>query len=314
MQSETTALVTSPAVDDLRVCRRILARGSRSFALASRILPARAREPAAVVYAFCRVADDAVDLSADPGAAVEILEDRVHELYAGTPIDDPVDRALARVVVDVGIPRTLFDALLEGFAWDAQRRDYASLSELLEYCTRVASPVGVIMTLVMGSRDRHVLARACDLGAAMQLTNIARDVGEDARRGRLYLPRTWMHEVGIDTTAWLRAPSFTPAVGSVVARLLAHADELYERARAGIAGLPPDCRWAIAAAAMIYADIGRVIQARNHDSVSHRARVGAWRKLMLVMTAALRRYDDDTQLPARELAQAQFLIDAARGR
>jgi 15-cis-phytoene synthase len=300
-----------PNADDVRVCRAILARGSRSFSFASKVLPRRTRDPAAAVYAFCRVADDAVDLSPDPAREVERLGDRVARIHAGTPIDDPVDRALAAVVRAHGLPQTLLEGLLEGFLWDAEGREYDDLPALLEYCARVASVVGIIMTLLMGRRDRHVLARACDLGAAMQLTNIARDVGEDARRGRLYLPRAWLDDAGIDAAAWRESPAFTPAVGHVVQRLLEAADALYARAHAGISALPRDCRTSIEAAALIYADIGRVIRSHGYDSVSRRAHIGAWRKLALVGKALwTRRFTQVSHLRDAVLPQAAFLVDA----
>ena len=96
------------------------------------------------------------------------------------------------------IPRALPEALLEGFAWDAAGRRYETLDEVEHYAARVAGCVGAMMTLVMGRRDPAILARACDLGVAMQLTNICRDVGEDARAGRLYLPLAWLRDNGID--------------------------------------------------------------------------------------------------------------------
>ena len=91
----------------------------------------------------------------------------------------------------------------------------------------------------MGARSADLIARACDLGVAMQLTNIARDVGEDARAGRLYLPRAWLREAGVDPVEWLATPRFRPEIAAVVARLLKHAEGLYARADAGIAGLDP---------------------------------------------------------------------------
>ena len=96
------------------------------------------------------------------------------------------------------MPRILPDALLEGLAWDAMGRRYATLSDLRAYSARVASAVGAMMCVLMRVRDRDALARACDLGVAMQLTNIARDVGEDAREGRLYLPTDWLAGAGVD--------------------------------------------------------------------------------------------------------------------
>ena len=110
-----------------------------------------------------------------------------------------------------------------------------------------------MMTLVMGGRSSKTVARACELGVAMQLTNIARDVGEDARRGRLYLPLQWLREAGLDPDEFLRHPQHSPALANVVKRLLRAADQLYVRSETGIGALPRDCRAAIMAARLIYA-------------------------------------------------------------
>jgi 15-cis-phytoene synthase len=162
-------------------------------------------------------------------------------------------------------------------------------------------------------RSPQALARACDLGVAMQLTNIARDVGEDARLGRIYLPRQWLREAGIDADAWLSGPNLDERLRPIVARLLREADALYARARAGIALLPANCRPAILAAALIYQEIGREIEHNAFDSVMQRARVSATRKLILIaraMGAALSFSETDATPP---LACANFLIESARG-
>ena len=147
------------------------------------------RWSAHAMYAFCREADDAIDEADDPELAIAGMYERLNLIYAGTPSDSAADRAFADIVGRFAIPRCVPDALLEGFCWDTIGQEYETLSDVVSYAVRVASTVGVMMTLVMGRRERNVLARASDLGIAMQLTNIARDVGEDARNGRLYLPR-----------------------------------------------------------------------------------------------------------------------------
>ena len=270
---------------DLNACEHLMRGGSKSFFAASRVLPARVRAPAIALYAFCRVADDEIDLAADPAAAVIRLDDRLDRIYSGRPLPIEADRALAAVVARFAMPRGLLDALIEGFRWDADGRRYETLDEVHDYCARVAGTVGAMMAILMGTRSRTALARACELGAAMQLTNIARDVGEDARNGRLYLPRAWLREEGLDPDAWLQAPSFQPAIGRVVARLLAEADRLYCRALSGIAELPRDCRPAIQAARLVYAEIGREVERAKLDSVSRRAVVSARRKLLLMARA-----------------------------
>jgi phytoene synthase len=222
----------------------------------------------------------------------------------------PSDRAFAETVARYAIPRTLPEALLEGLAWDAQGRRYDDLAELTEYAMRVAGSVGAMMSVLMGARAPHLVARACDLGVAMQFTNIARDVGEDAREGRIYLPTQWLHDAGIDPDAWLTRPAFTPALGDVVRRLLQQADVLYARAGAGIAGLPPSCQPGIRAAGLLYAEIGKEVKRRGFDSVSGRAVVSGQRKLQLLMrsiaiSVTAPRGDAASPLPA-----AQYLIDA----
>jgi phytoene synthase len=300
----------------LRECTRLMAGGSKSFFAASRVLPARVRVPATALYAFCRVADDAIDGSTQPSGALADLHERLDAVYADRPREQAADRALAQVVHEFGLPRALLDALLEGFAWDAQGRRYDTLEQLLDYCARVAGSVGAMMGVIMEARARRTLARACELGLAMQLTNIARDVGEDARAARLYLPTEWMRQAGIDPEAWLASPRFTAALGSVVRRVLDEADRLYRRAECGIGQLPRDCRPGIQAARLVYAEIGRAIEARGLDSVHARATVRMRRKLVLIgrATAALvfapghpLDLADDPQ-PKRAV---RFLVDAA---
>ncbi|WP_198375507.1 phytoene/squalene synthase family protein [Neoroseomonas rubea] len=271
---------------DLAHCRGLLAGGSKSFHAASLLLPRRIAAPATALYAFCRVADDEIDLSNGKQEALARLNVRLDAAYAGTPQDDPVDRAFAAVVAHFGIPRTLPEALLEGLAWDAAGLRYADMAALEAYATRVAGTVGAMMTLLMGVRDPRAIARACDLGLGMQLTNIARDVGEDAREGRLYLPLDWLAEEGIAPEDFLAAPAFTPAIARLVARLLAAADAHYARAAAGIALLPRDCRAGIGAARVIYAEIGRELERNGLDSICRRAVVPGWRKAVLLARAA----------------------------
>lgn len=266
---------------DFALCRTRIRGGSRSFFAASLLLPPAVSEPAFAVYAFCRSADDLIDSGA-PHDGLALLRSRLARVYEGRPVNDAVDRAFAHVVAQFGIPRAVPEALLEGFAWDAAGRRYATLVELEAYSARVAGTVGAMMTLLMGIRDPEVLARACELGVAMQLTNIARDVGEDARAGRVYLPTEWLREAGIDVERWLAAPRFNPEIASVTRRLLREADVLYLRAAAGIARLPLVCRPGILAARLLYAEIGRELERRGHDSVNARTVVPLSRKLTLL--------------------------------
>lgn len=302
-------LVASAA--DLAACRRAIRAGSKTFHAASLLLPRRIRGSALALYAFCREADDAIDGSAEPLRALAALQERLELAYCGRPVDNAADRALAAVVAQFEIPRELPGALLEGFAWDATSRRYDTLSEVRAYGVRVAGAVGVMMSLLMGVRAPDALARAADLGVAMQLSNIARDVGEDARMGRIYLPRDWLREAGIDAARWLREPVFDPRLGALVDRLVGEAESLYRRAAAGVDELPVECRPAIHAARLMYSAIGREVQRRGGDSVSSRAVVSGRRKLILLaeaLLAASRRNAVRESHPV--LPEAQYLLDA----
>lgn len=276
------------ASTDIEACRAAIRNGSLSFHAASRLLPAKVRDRTLVLYAFCRLADDSVDDSTEKAAAVTALDRRLDLAYAGRPLNAPFDRAFARLVEEVGMPRALPEALIEGLAWDAANRRYDDFPALCGYAARVASAVGAMMCVLMGVRDRDRLARACDLGLAMQITNIARDVGEDARADRLYLPRDWLDAAGINPDTLAAMPRTTPELAALVARLLAHADDFYRRAEPGIAALPLTCRPGIMAARLVYAGIGTELARLGHDSIAHRARTGTAQKLRFLALAGAR--------------------------
>ncbi|MEM6582044.1 MAG: phytoene/squalene synthase family protein [Pseudomonadota bacterium] len=295
---------------DLSACRQALKHGSRSFRLASLFLPQPFRDAATSLYAFCRQADDGVDESSDPLAALAQFGQRVDNIYQNKPSDNSADRALHQVVNQFSIPRELLDALLEGFAWDCQGRQYEDFAELKAYAARVAGTVGVMMALLMGVRRPEALARAADLGVAMQLSNIARDVGEDARRGRLYLPKNWLTEAGINGQTFLERPAFNSALAEVIRRLLAEADTLYQRADAGIHTLPSRCRTCIYSARLLYSEIGNEVVRRQFDSVSQRAVVGRMQKLRVLSELRRLKRLEVSPLHAPPLAEVAFLVGA----
>ncbi len=298
----------SPA--DFRICRETLQAGSKSFFGASILLPEKLAAPASAVYAFCRIADDAVDVDAEPRLALEGLRRRLDAVYGNLPMAHPIDRAFAAVVTEYGIPRELPEALFEGFEWDLDGRSYATTPALLDYCVRVAGTVGLMMAVLMGVRDRDRLARACDLGVAMQLTNIARDVGEDARNGRVYLPYDALREEGIDPDAFMRNPSATPALRRVVGRLLDLADRFYRQAEPGIARLPLSCRPGIYAARYVYAGIGDELRIAGLDSVSQRVHPPNRRKAIMMGRALAASVFGVPDGPAALTVDACALLDA----
>ncbi|MEL6701717.1 MAG: phytoene/squalene synthase family protein, partial [Pseudomonadota bacterium] len=244
------------------------------------------------------------------------LQERLDLAYAGTPRNSPYDRAFAAMIEDHDMPRALPEALLEGLAWDAMERRYDTLSGVFDYSARVASAVGAMMTVLMGVRDPHALARACDLGVAMQLTNIARDVGEDARARRIYLPLEWMDEAGIAVETFFAEPLPVAPVRRMVKRLLAEADRLYLRSTSGIAALPLEARPGIFAARYIYAGIGREVRRNGFDSISRRAHTSKAQKAGWLARSVLESgvsviMPQPAVLYGRALPEVQFLVDAA---
>lgn len=300
---------------DMEACREAIRHGSLSFHAASKLLPASVRDPSLALYAFCRLADDAVDLQQEKAAAVLRLQDRLEKIYDGRPENAAADRAFARVVEEFDMPRALPDALLEGLAWDAMGRRYATLSEVFDYSARVASAVGVMMCVLMRVRDPDALARACDLGVAMQLTNIARDIGEDALEGRVYLPLEWLDEAGLSADQFLANPRPTKAIRQMTRRLVMQANRLYMRSEAGVAALPRSARTGIYAARFIYAGIGGQVQRSGYDSISSRAHTSKAQKLGWVSVSAMKAaltvmMPKSAVLYARSLPETEFLVRA----
>jgi len=263
--------------------RKILARHSKSFALAGKLLPPNVRRDATALYAWCRRCDDAVDTPAQAplrAAAVRRLYAELDAVYAGAPQDDPVLGGMQDVVQRHVLPRRYAEDLLAGMAMDVGTVRVATMDDLLLYAYRAAGTVGLMMAHLMGVRDAWTLRRAADLGIAMQLTNVCRDVAEDEERGRVYLPGTLLGEA--------RFPSRAPEAAARAAQIvLSQADAFYRSGDAGLTQLPFRCAVAIRAARLIYAEIGAIVARRRFDVGAGRAVVSRGRKLALLARAAL---------------------------
>jgi 15-cis-phytoene synthase len=292
----------------LVVARQTIAVHSKSFALASRVLPPASRDAAAVVYTWCRRADDAVDEAA-PGEAVPALARLRRELddvYTGAP-RDPVLAAFAAIARERGLPRHYPDELLAGMEMDVAGTHYATVDDLVGYGYRVAAVVGLMMCHVMGIDDDRALQRAAHLGIAMQITNICRDVAEDWTRGRLYVPDQVLTRHGApglaDALGGPLPPAAVPALAASVRELLAIADRYYASGDRGLASLPWRCAFAVRAARHIYAAIGRRLERAGCDVTAGRAVVPTWHKLALVGSSALWAL---AQAPSRLARLARF--------
>lgn len=264
--------------------RAVIERHSKSFALASRLLPPRVAQEAAVVYAWCRRADDAIDEQETGPAALALahLQQELNELYAGlAPAAELA--GFATVVQARGIPRRYPAELLAGMAMDVLGQHYESTEELLLYCYRVASTVGLMMCHVMGVSDPAALRPAAHLGLAMQLTNICRDVREDWQRGRLYLPEELLRRHGgSGLAAELGGPlpeSAVPACRGAMIELLQLAERYYASSDRGLEYLSVRCALGVNAARRIYSAIGSELARANWDPRAPRAVVPRSRKL-----------------------------------
>ncbi len=280
-----------PAAIDL--CFETIRRHSRSFALASRLLPRGSRAAAAVVYTWCRRADDTVDEAASAGdaaAGLQRLRSELEGVYAGQPAADLALRAFAEVVRRHGVPRFAPEELLAGMAMDLDGYRYARMDDLLLYCFRVAGTVGLMMSHVLGVSDARALRNASHLGIAMQLTNICRDVAEDWERGRLYLPEELLARAGIGGLGERLGRPFPaealPGLRSCVRELLGLASRYYASGDAGLASLHWRSALSVRTARLVYASIGRTLERRGHDPLRGRAVVSGGRKAALVGRAA----------------------------
>ena len=271
--------------------RQRIEKGSKSFAVAAKLFAPETRASAYMLYAWCRHCDDVIDGQslgfADPSAtgptgecasaAVELLEARTRRACAGEA-DEPVFQALSTVCAKHHIPEKYPLDLIAGFRMDAEARSYRSIDDTLLYCYHVAGVVGVMMAMVMGVRDRAVLDRACDLGIAFQLTNIARDIVPDHAGGRVYLPDAWLADAGL-TPENLAESARRASLSRVANRLLDTAEPYYASAVMGLAHLPFRSAWAVATALKVYRAIGIEVRRRGAAAWDARASTGTLTKL-----------------------------------
>lgn len=273
--------------------------GSKSFALASRVLPPELRDDASMLYAWCRYCDDVIDGQEMGHGQVEDYKigqaDRLQELreatqsaLSGIPTDNPVFAGLARVVKTHSIDhRHPFD-LLKGFEMDATDRVYETVEDILDYSYHVAGVVGVMMANIMGVRDADTLDRASDLGLAFQLTNIARDIIEDANADRIFIPQSLLIEADAPMTAEAIAnPENWPSVHNAALAQLDIAEQYYTSAKVGIKELPFRCAWAISAALSVYREIGQTLRKGGPKAWEGRVGASSRQKIRLATRAVI---------------------------
>ncbi len=267
--------------------------GSKSFAAAARLFDERTRQSAVMLYAWCRHCDDVIDgqvlghgqVAGDRStgeARLAELVDLTERAYAGEPMSDPAFAAFQQVVQRHRIPKAHPLEHLAGFRMDVQDYYYRTLDDTLLYCYRVAGVVGLMMARVMGATAEATLDRACDLGLAFQLTNIARDIVEDAEIGRAYLPAEWLQEAGIPADE-VSLPQHREALATLAARLVDLAEPYYQSAAQGLRDLPLRSAWSIATAHGVYRQIGVEVKARGANAWDSRVSTSNAQKLQFLL-------------------------------
>lgn len=260
-------------------CDQVTAVHSRSFHLASSLLPLDKQRAVRALYAFCRISDDIVDRPADPDEITVRMQTWRHNAFANhPPQDDLAALAWADARQRYHIPARYAEQLLEGVSRDLVQTRYETFTELATYCYSVASTVGLMSMHITGFSGPEAVPYAVKLGLALQMTNILRDVGEDWQRGRLYLPQEELAAfdlseadiaAGIVDDRWRQFMRFQ----------IARNRQLYAEAWPGIQLLNPDGRFSIAAAADLYRAILEDIENHDYDVFNRRAFVGTWGKL-----------------------------------
>lgn len=276
--------------------RRTIAQGSKSFRFASRLFDRRTRERVWLLYAWCRACDDLADgqslghdarLVADPAQRLDYLRSRTERALAGESGLDAPFEGLRLLLEECRLPRHLIEDHLAGYARDAGGWSPGTEADLLSYCYQVAGTVGCMMAIIMGVSpdDRDTLDRASDLGIAFQLANIARDIGEDHRLGRCYLPLAWLEEVGLGRGE-LMEPGHRDRLAALAGRLHRLVETYQASARVGAARLPLRSRWAVLSAARIYGAIGARVVEREGAAWDSRTVIPRSQKLNHVVRAA----------------------------
>ena len=274
---------------------KVIAHGSKSFRFASQIFDLKTRERSWLLYAWCRACDDVTDgqtlghnavTPQDPKKRIAFLKEKTATALAGKTTGLAAFDAFGLVARECAIPAGLASDHLAGFARDASGWRPANEEELLSYCYQVAGAVGVMMAHVMGvdPSDTDTLDRAADLGIAFQLANIARDIVEDAKVGRTYLPANWLAAEGT-AGADLADPAHRQALARITLRLAALAEDYRRSSKVGAARLPFRSRWAVLSAAGIYGEVATRAVTLGPRAWDRRISISKAEKFALVIEA-----------------------------
>jgi 15-cis-phytoene synthase len=295
MRKEVAASRRERLAESYEYCRLVTQTASKTFYWGSMFLPPRKRQAIWAIYAFCRVVDDIVDEAfpvagrsaasagkASPAEALSYWYESLERIYRrGLPTDNPIQLAWGDMLESYAVPLKPALDMIEGVAMDLSITRYESFDDLYVYCYRVAGTVGLLTSPVFGYQNDAALIHAVDLGVALQLTNILRDIGEDARRGRVYLPQDEMLRFGY-SGAELMAGVINDQFCELVRFQMARANEYYQRSLPGIAMLSEDCRLSVRLSSSLYSHILDRIRLNHYNVFTKRASVPLKTKLAAV--------------------------------
>ena len=272
----------------VRQSRQDIQKGSKSFSLASFFFSQQQKEAAWKLYSWCRYCDDVIDHAESLPEAqrqIEILIAKTKNCYLGKPAAEHPWPAFYQVITDYNIPQKYPQDLLRGFRMDSLGANITNRDVLFDYCYCVAGAVGLMMCHIMGLNATTALQNAVDLGRAMQLTNIARDVHEDFKNHRVYLPTTWLQEFGLSKANFFE-PENRNLLSQVVYKLIEEAEKLYVSGLEGLRFLPLRSAWAVSIALHVYREIGeQVLLQKNYEQ---RVIISFPRKLFLLCKATFK--------------------------
>jgi phytoene synthase len=264
--------------DAYEYCKLLTKANSHTFYLASSLLPQDRRRAIHALYAFCRATDDIVDKSISQQDATSQLDVWRSRLSLHPNMHDPIPMAWIHTQTHYDIPYGYVTQLIDGIARDLTQKRYHTFGELAEYCYSVASTVGLMVMYIIRFKGEEALPYAIKLGVALQLTNILRDVGEDWRAGRLYLPLEELNEFGL-TEADIEKGRVDDRWRKFMAYQIERTRKLYKEAEPGIGMLHSEGRFAITAATGLYQAILEDIEKHDYDVFNRRAHIGVWGKL-----------------------------------
>ena len=269
--------------DVLSHCQKMIEVGSKSFSFASKLFDKNARDAAFCLYGWCRFCDDEIDKAQDKKEEkVQKLAEWTKKAYESRDELPTEFKALHLIVNQYQIPSYYPLELIEGMKMDVQGYHYETIADLNLYCYRVAGVVGLMMSHIMGVSEQGALKNASDMGTAMQMTNIARDVMEDFEMGRVYLPNQWLKEVEI-LPSQVGDKKHRQAIAYLVKRLVKQAQTYYESGNRGLKYLSFRAALAVAVASCVYSAIGYKVIKRGEKAWDSRTVVNRWEKVLCAL-------------------------------